>query len=628
MTSLLGHHRVPAAPPAAGSRTRRAIPGWERRWSEWPERTRTTIKLAVLGVAVVVAYSYSLETLVQSAGLETPLAYASLVPFIAVALAALRARPLRPEPDINDRQVDYIVGIPLVMLAITIEVWLPGKLSAMFWVYRLDLLSLPFFVAGAVAILFGTRVLWRQKLAVGYLFLAWPLPYTMVLLWVLNAFTTLTLAGLHAAVHLLPLATASTNSDYSIFSVTHHGASFDLSVVSACSGVNGIVGFLLIGVAFGAIVRGPRLRKALWLFGGMLLLWCINIGRLLFIFWAGKEWGEHIAIGVLHPFVGLVTFSIGVLIMVLLLHPIGLEIPGLTVLRRDLDAPTRPAPSARGFRPFTALAVVAASAIVLGATDAGLRSYNLVADASGTPRLLAYRTAPVAPGGWTVSQVATFDWAKPLFGDDSTWDRYSFQPDAGGGDLHSDLGMTFDVIDSGNLQSFAAYGIEACYQFHGFSLRNVAQVRLAGGIVGQTLSYTADHQSWSIVYWIVPVKLPGQAVRYERLVLYLLDGQVRAQVTLPRGTSLSDLGGALGTSPADRALAVNRAFLVSFADELLRAQASPTQTRLAVAKASAVASPVSEAAAGTPGPTQAAGGPPASQTPMAPRETAFVSLKQ
>ena len=52
-------------------------------------------------------------------------------------------------------------------------------------------------------------------------------------------------------------------------------------------------------------------RKVLWLLGGMALLWAINLVRITFIFFAGKEWGESVAINVFHPFIGLVTFSFG-----------------------------------------------------------------------------------------------------------------------------------------------------------------------------------------------------------------------------------------------------------------------------------------------------------------------------
>ncbi len=174
-----------------------------RRWTDAPQRTRTRIQVGVLLVSVLVAYNYSLTTLLQTADQQTPLAYISLVPAIALALAAIRARPLKPEPPIYDRHVDYIVGIPLIIAALGINELLPSRMSAMFWVYRIDLLTLPIFVAGAVAVIFGTRVLWRQRLAVLFLFLAWPYPYEKELLGVLDAFTNLTLMAMEkiAVVH-------------------------------------------------------------------------------------------------------------------------------------------------------------------------------------------------------------------------------------------------------------------------------------------------------------------------------------------------------------------------------------------------------------------------------------------
>ena len=200
-------------------------------------------------------------------------------------------------------------------------------MSAMFWFYRVDLLSLPIFVAGAVAIIFGCRVLWRQKLAIAFLFLAWPYPYQKYLLGVLNAFTDVTLVAMEKIAVWTHLATPTgVTSDNALFSVNHHGTPFSLSIVSACSGVNGVVGFLLVGSAFAAIVRGPIVRKVLWLAGGMLLLFALNLGRITFIFFAGKEWGESVAINIFHPFIGLVLFCVGVIVMLLLIRPLGMHI--------------------------------------------------------------------------------------------------------------------------------------------------------------------------------------------------------------------------------------------------------------------------------------------------------------
>jgi exosortase/archaeosortase family protein len=551
---------------------------WRRWWSQTSPRTRVSLQVGLLVLVVAIAYNYSLTTLLQSANQDTPLAYVSLVPAIALALAAIRARPAKPEPDIHDRHVDYTVGLPLIAAAISVNVLLPSRWSTMFWVYRVDLFTLPFFVAGAVAIIFGVRIMWRQKLAIAYLFLAWPYPYQSVLLRVLDAFTAATLFGIRMILTVIHVATPVSSLDNSLFNVVHDGHSFPLSVVSACSGVNSVVGFLLVGSAFGAVVRGPLFRKVAWLLGGMMLLWVINLGRIIFIFWAGRTWGEDVAINILHPFVGMVTFSIGVVFMVLLIGPMGMHV-GFG--QSTMGARTTPAASSARRTAsiavpkvylMTVIALIAG--LVLGAANLGLRSYNLVANASGEPRLTAFVNQPIVPTGWTVQLSTTYDWAKPLFGYQSVWNRYVMYPTVGG-NLHANLPVIADVINTPDLSTFSAYGIEDCYQFHGYTLADVAQISLPGGITGQSMSYVSQQfGSWSIVYWIVPVKM-GSTTNYERVVLYVQnvgDGAVVPGLT--SSTGIRNLSGSLTSSnPAGLALKNNRTFLVAFARELIEAQA-------------------------------------------------------
>ncbi|MGO9027628.1 MAG: exosortase/archaeosortase family protein [Acidimicrobiales bacterium] len=556
---------------------------WHLRWLHASHRTRIIIQVGALVGAVLVAYNYSLDTLLQNAGQETPLAYVSLVPAIALALAAIRARPLKPEPAIHDRQVDYTVGIPLIVAAMAINILLPARMSAMFWVYRIDLLTLPIFVAGAVAIIFGVRVLWRQKLAVLYLFLAWPYPYQSVLLKVLDAFTAATLWGIDNVLRFIPVAKPVSSLDNTLFMVTHNGHTFALSVVSACSGVNSVVGFLLVGSAFAAIVRGPMLIKLAWLFGGMAILWAINLGRITFIFWAGKTWGENVAINILHPFVGLVTFSVGVMFMVLMIKPLGMRI-GIGEARPEparapVPVPELGAPMVRHTRTlavpkvYLALTLAVVAALILGIVNLNLRTYNLVATASGEPRLVAYIDVPVAPAGWRLRLTSEYNWAKPLFGDTSVWNRYEMFATEGG-DLHSNLPVVADVINTPDLSTFSAYGVENCYQFHGYSLADVAQVTLTGGVTGQAMSYTSQQfGSWSIVYWIVPVKM-ATGTNYERTVLYVQNTGDGAQVTGLTTSGIKNLAGSLDPSQAgQRALINNRTFLVAFARQLIKTQA-------------------------------------------------------
>jgi exosortase/archaeosortase family protein len=550
-------------------------------WVNTVPKTRTSIQMAALLGVVVIAYSYSLTTLLQLADLNTPLAYVSLVPIIALILAAVHAKPLHPEPSIHDRQTDYIIGIPLMAAALLIDFLLPSKLSAMFWVWRIDLLTLPFFVAGAVAVIFGVRVLWRQKLAVGFLLLAWPYPYTTVLLGVLNAFTTATLYGMLWVVRITHIAKLVGSLNGGVFTVVHNGHPFNLSIVSACSGVSSVVGFLLVGTAFAATVRGPWLRKVLWLLGGMVLLWIINLGRITLIFFTGQHFGEHFAIDVLHPFIGLVTFTLGVGIMILCIKPMGLRL-GIGEARQSGNegvAPPPRSPKPKGVmavpKVYLAVSIVLVLGILVGFSNVGLRTYNLVSDVAGESKLVSYVDSPVTPIGWTSRYETTFTWAQPLFGEGSVWNRYILTPGTGG-DLHSHTEVVADVIDSPQLETFSAYGVEQCYQFHGYSLANVSQVSLGGGITGQSLAYTStQYGSWSIVYWIVPVE-KGSTTVYERVVLYVQNAHgVIAPATKGDQAGIKTLASSTGgDDPQQVVLLENRDFLVAYARELIGVQAS------------------------------------------------------
>ena len=465
---------------------------------------------------VIIAYSYSLTTLLQLADLNTPLAYVSLVPLVSLILAAVNSRPTRPEPAIHDRQTDYIIGIPLMVGALCVNLFLPSKLSAMFWVWRIDLLTLPFFVAGAVAVIFGVRVLWRQKVAVAFLFLAWPYPYTSVLLGVLNAFTSATLFAIDKIVRVVHVATPIGGVDNTVFTVVHDGHPFNLSVISACSGVSSVVGFLLVGAAFTAIIRGPLVRKLLWLAGGMLLLWVINLGRLTLVFWAGQRFGEHFAIDVLHPYIGLVLFTLGVGVMILCIRPLGLRIGhdgGRPTRRETLNRMRRPRTS-DGYAGTTCRfprstwrchSCWCSQSSSASATSA-CRPTTWWRTYPGSPKVISYINDPVTPVGWTSRYQTTFKWAAPLFGESSVWNRYELYPGVGG-DLQAQTDIVADVIDTSGSPDLCGLRRGTVLPVPRLLAGECDPGQFAGGITGQALAYTSQqYGSWTIVYWILPVK--------------------------------------------------------------------------------------------------------------------------
>jgi exosortase/archaeosortase family protein len=249
---------------------------------------------------IVVAYHTSLTTLFESMRLDTPLAHLALVPLIALALAGVY-RQADSGPPIHDRQLDWIVGIALAGTAAAANVVLPARLSTQFWEWRIDLLTLPLFTAGVVALLFGIRTLWRNRAAVLFLFLAWPYPYSRLLDRWLGSFTQGTVWALDQTLRHLPLASKVAESSSLFQVIGPNEAPIQMSIASACSGANGLVGFLLVAGAFVLVVDGSRVRKITWLLGGAMLVWLLNILRILIIFWAAKRWGESVAIDGFHP---------------------------------------------------------------------------------------------------------------------------------------------------------------------------------------------------------------------------------------------------------------------------------------------------------------------------------------
>jgi hypothetical protein len=143
-------------------------------------RVLVASRVALVVAVCVGAYHYSLETLLRGLTLQTPLAHLGLVPLLSLLLALVVVVQPPKEPDIHDRYLDWIVGVPLLTAALALMWIMPSQLSTYFWLWRLDLLSLPLFVAAAVALTFGARALWRLRVPIALLCLAWPAPYLLL----------------------------------------------------------------------------------------------------------------------------------------------------------------------------------------------------------------------------------------------------------------------------------------------------------------------------------------------------------------------------------------------------------------------------------------------------------------
>ena len=552
---------------------------------DWHVVARPVVALLI----VVAAYRVSFTTLFDLLSLDTPLAHLALVPVIALGLACAM-RNNDAGPSIYDRQLDWIVGLFLVTVALACSVTLPAHLSTQYWIWRLDLLTMPLFVAGVVALFFGVRTLWKYRVAVGFLFLAWPYPYTVMLDRWLDRFTQFTIWALELLLQPIPLATKAAGST-SIFLVTRNDVDIEVSVASACSGANGLVGFLLIAGAFMIVVSGSKARKFAWLATGATLVWLLNLARIMVILWAAGRWGERVALDGFHPYVGLVVFNIAVVIMVLLLRRFGLELRTATA---SLPAPSRRRPLPR-FAP--AFACVTLMALGIGVYNAQLRDYDRIATSLGAPRLTDFATSRETPVHWSLRDVATYDWSKRFFGKRSNWTRYhynytgtSVDPGAGAtaaidgaSALTANIPITVDVVTTPSRAALNAYGIEQCYQFHGYSISGRQSLDLGDGVVAGVLTWTSGETdlTWTTLYWHWPIA-SDSGTQYERVTLVMNDQPTNRFTSPELSTDMArkvqlDINDALrgAGSPEDEArLIETRQFMVGFARELVRLRAT------------------------------------------------------
>ena len=563
-------------PPSAGPTT--IAPPPAGRTQMVPDTKRVAIRTAIVFGATIVCYQVSLWTLVRGVTVDTPLAYLGLVPIIAAVLGYVLARPKVGEPDIHDRHIDRILGVPLVLAALAALVLLPARMSTMYWLYRIDLLTMPLFVGGVITLAFGVRMLWRTKVAVLFLFLAWPMPIRGVVTLGLEPLTNLTAAAVRVAVGIIPVA-STIPGDGITFSIPYSGGPFLVQVASACSGANGLLGFLLVASAFALVAKGSKGAKSAWLGVGFVLVWVFNVVRIMAILAVGRFFGETASIDVLHPVAGLFTFNIAVLIMVLNAHRFGLSLPTFRGPSR-----TRAVLSAVPFAKGTLVGIVLVASV--GAVfNRNLTDYDPISSSVGSPRVGQFAEVSLRPEGFQGSAVGSFQNGKRFFGEDSTWTRYQYSG-LGTDTLGSEVPVLADVINTGNLQSFSDFGIEACYRFHGYSTEGIKRVDLGNGVVGTVMNWAdPDALAWTTVYWVWAVR-SGDEVRYERVVLLLNDSNDARVASPPLEESVArQLGiradeavrGNAGTEVTERQSEL-RSFLVQFARTVITSSAERSAT--------------------------------------------------
>jgi exosortase/archaeosortase family protein len=501
----------------------------------------------VLAVAAVgVAYHHSLRSLLGDLGGDDPLAHLGLVPLLAVALGVRQLRRHPINGNLPHRHADAMVGVAFLALAAVLAWPAAGWFGWSYGDWRLDLIGLPCFVAGVIALLFGSRVLGVLRGPVILLGLASSAPWLVVLGPVLDLTTRATARAVAAVADVLPLLTPTGVAD----TIAVHGpgtTGFLVVIGSACAGANAMVGALLLGGTITVCLAGPWRRRLAWLGAAVALAWLVNLLRIVGVLLVGAWWGEPVALGPVHDVAGVVGMTVATALALSLLPAVGLA-PAPAVgagwdrARHGFHRSVRRSGTAAAGTVVVAVAALAPFNAELWRLDRWFTAVNHDPVAGVDVGLAAL-------DGWTAVHLEEVGWAPQWFGPEASWSRYALLGDVAG------AGHTaVDVVRTRSLDALGEYGVVECYRFHGFEVRHPRPVAVAPGVTAEVVRWddpTAGDR-WVTVAWIWPVAEEEEEA-YERTVLLArLDGGAPTADVETAEARLLELAGELAAGGAAR----------------------------------------------------------------------------
>jgi len=494
--------------------------------ADWIAGHYWTVGVAFV-VALMAAYWFTLTSFLDNLRLDTPLAYLPMLPLFAMGTAWLTARRAasRSEPD-SGRELDPWLAAPLLLVALLLITVVPLFWSTLYWIDRLDVLSLAMFVTGGVTLLYGVGWTWRLRAPLLLLFLMWPALYVHALPQVLEAASETTNTALGWLVANLPLGVRR-GSDPSLLLINTGGpAPLLVSVGSACSGANSVLGFALVGGVTSTMLVGSLVRKLAWLMVGLALAFVANVIRLVSILLLSSAGQPTLALGAYHEVIGLVLFVAVIAVGLALLPLFHLR----TGVERDPPSANPPTPRPElpsGRRLLTKAPTIFVLAVMLTVTAAADRSLAAYASWMSTDGIASAQPfgADTLPRGWELHHVANYPWGVQYFGAGSSFNRFVLVAD--------EQTVVADVVSTTDAARLSAYNLQSCFLFHNDQVRTLVRVDLGHGVTGQLIDYydRASGKQWASVSWIWPVRYRG-GTSYERVALS--SDLVRGSAAAPR----------------------------------------------------------------------------------------------
>lgn len=500
--------------------------------------------VGLIAAATAVGFAHSYAGLAPLLGSESPESLLLLVP---PAAAYVLWRQLRSAPrDGDELAVNLFLATPGLIVLVALLLWFPSRLSYFYWVYRLDLLAVPFFVAFAVLVACGARALWRARGAVVLLLLGWP----PILDSVLRASTPRVASFQVSLLALLPLPAKRVGDTF----LVGHGTA--ITVAAPCSGLLGVCSMLLVGSVIVAYRDGTRRRKLAWLGAAVAIALAANVIRLALVVSVAAHSGLDTGFVVFHALAGPLLFALSLLCALQLLATFRLG-------PRSAQAPARSFDLARGTAALAACVVGAVMAVAAWSTTV-VRTPGLFRDAIS---LQAERLLPL-PAGYENGGVSELASLGALFGAGA--DAQLAHIDGVRGDA-----VAAQVVVTPTYRQALRYDVLDCFVFHHSHVYATHVEPLVAGGSAVLTAVRLDGADVATATWVQPALVDGHRAWRRVLLFAYLDG-ARARAAAVHVASAQSFGSWLldrfgpygATRPPLRFKQAERG-LVALADELV-----------------------------------------------------------
>ncbi len=279
-------------------------------------RYNRNIAAVLLVAATIITLSTSLYITSATVSDADPSTYV-VVPLLMLPLFLLFSLKSRPEPKVNKRSA--IFGAAAFALFIVLAIVLRLYFSIFFISFRIDMLLMPLALFALVSLTFGTENVRRFRAAIAYSLLASP-AVLLPLLLQSGAFVqlnTLIVYGL-----LKPFVAAVQYS--APITISANGYSIGIGQTCVSLGIFVALALFLIPLAF--FFNGKMRDKAKWVSAGILLLFLLNIARMLGISMVWLDYGPNATALLIHNFIGVILFYAVIVVMILISRFFGLGI--------------------------------------------------------------------------------------------------------------------------------------------------------------------------------------------------------------------------------------------------------------------------------------------------------------